>query len=318
MRLSALLAALVDGRAAIAHHLAGLYLDGEPPLAGDLRSALHRAAAREAADDLVVEREAGEALAILAPIVPLPWKGRTLAAAHWPRPAMRPAGDLDLLLEPSAVDEAARRLERAGYRRAPADPSGRFRAPPTGIELIPPSGKRMGIDLHARPFRSVGARIALDSLLARAHFSTVAGQRVRLLDPADELHLCFVHAAKHAVASLKWLLDLCAIAAHADGETWQKATSRALESGTGRALFAAAQLAATVGAAVPEAVFAELAPPAPWRALLSRLFSIERARAGHPLDARTRYALELSLEESLAARARAVVGVAERLAARLW
>jgi hypothetical protein len=311
--------------AAIRERLAGLYLDGlaaspeELPL---LR--LQRARQREALDDLAYARGIDTVLSALAErgIAPVPWKGRALALAYWPRPELRPAGDLDLLIEPDALEPAVSALERHGYRRAPDESRGLLRRTPTGVELVPPKGGRVVVDLHTRPFRSVGHRITAADLLARARPSTLQGLPVRALDAADLLHLVFVHAAKHAVRSPKWLLDLLAIACASDEATWATALERAAAHGTTRPMWAAARLTAQLSALLaddplrahlrPELLDA-IAPAAPMSHLIDRIFSLDKAATSAPLSSWERYALEIVLEPGLVARARMAAGVAERL-----
>lgn len=312
--------------AAIRERLAGLYLDGlaAPPEEIPLRR-LRRARQREALDDLAYARGIDTVLSALADqgIAPAPWKGRALALSFWPRPELRPAGDLDLLIEPEALEPAMATLAACGYHKAPDEAGSRFlRRTPTGAELIPPKGGRVVVDLHTRPFRSVGHRIDACDLLSRAQPSTLQGLPVRALEPADLLHLVFVHAAKHAVRSPKWLLDLLAVAAASDEHTWSTALTRAAEHGTSRPLWAAARLTAQLSALLPSDPMRtrlssdqldKLAPPLPMVHLIDRIFSLEKAAASTPLQAWERYALELILEPGLYARARMAAGVAERL-----
>src|SRR4051812_45349252 len=93
---------------------------------------LRRAAAREAAGAALAEREAASILEALAPLRPAVLKGPALAA-RWPEPRMRPAGDLDLLLEEESLPRAAAILRQRGFRDAVETPGGRLRAGPTGI-----------------------------------------------------------------------------------------------------------------------------------------------------------------------------------------
>jgi hypothetical protein len=291
--------------------LAGLFLEGlAPDEGGPLRDTLRRAAQREAAHDAQVAREIDAVLETLSALglEPVPLKGRALALEAWPRPALRPPGDLDLLLEPLGVEDAAIALVAKGYRRTAEAGPGRLRVGPTGIELMPPEGRKMGVDLHARLFRSVGSRLDATALLARAQPSTLQGHAVRALSPADRLLFLFVHAAKHGVRTLKWLLDLHAVAALADEPTWQAAVERAGETGCARAFWAAASL---IGEAAPEAARAATRPPGAVRVVIERLISVEDAVRATPLSRAERYALELVLEPSLAARAKMGLGMVE-------
>jgi hypothetical protein len=299
------------------HSLAGLFLEGLGARANALepaaRQALRRAAQREAADDALFARELADVLARVAPLGPVVIKGRALAAL-WPRPSLRPPGDLDLLLPQEQLSEAAARLGPLGYRAAQVAAGGGLRARPTGIELIPPAGRRLMVDLHARLFRSVGAGIEGEPMIARARPAEVAGHQVRALDDADRLVYVFVHAAKHAVRELKWLLDLHAVAALSDETAWSAAMARVRSAGALRPFLVAARLAASLPGAARPPLAIDLPPLS--RVLLDRLISVEQSLRGARLTRWERYALELLLEERLAPRARRLAGVVERLVRR--
>jgi hypothetical protein len=230
-----------------------------------------------------------------------------LAQAAWPRPELRPAGDLDLLIGQAELERARAALAGLGFRAASAERPSRLRPAQPSIELSPPPGKRVTVDLHTRLFRSVGGGVDAAPLIARARPAELCGQPVRALEPADQLLFVAVHAAKHAVRALKWLLDLHALATQASNETWELAIERARATGTARPFWAAMRL-------VDQPRVAQLAPPAPVRQLLERLITVESAlRSDGRLRGWERYALEVSLEPSLLRRARMALGVAERL-----
>src|SRR5215831_10488640 len=68
----------------------------------EARPSLVRAAARQAADAALAERESASILEALAPLRPAVLKGIALSV-RWPEPRLRPAGDLDLLVEQAAL-----------------------------------------------------------------------------------------------------------------------------------------------------------------------------------------------------------------------
>jgi hypothetical protein len=288
--------------AAISQKVAGLVLLGldgvRTGVSREQRARLRVAARREAADQLVARRETDELLARLVPFRPAILKGRALAEL-WPAPELRPPGDLDLLLDEGDVEAAATLLAGDGFRRLPDEPKLRFRPGATGVELVPPPGRTVGVDLHARPFRSVGHGVTGAALLARAS----ADGPLRRLDDADRLLFTFVHAAKHAARSAKWLFDLIALAQAGSPATFAVARHRAVEARVDRCFDAAAWLAARAGAPVP---------PSRLPALLRPLFSVEQALNGSPLPFSGRYALELLLEQSVGERARLAAGFLER------
>jgi Uncharacterised nucleotidyltransferase len=275
------------------------------------RAGLVRAAAREAADSALAERESAAILETLAPLRPAVLKGVALAE-RWPDPRARPAGDLDLLLEAEALPRAVAALCDRGFRVAVQERAGgRLRPAPTGVELIAPEGSFVNADLHSRPFRSVGGRLDGGELLARARPATLLGQPVRRLDPADELLYLLVHAAKHGACAPKWLLDLWVVAQPFDD--WERLVERARRAGVTRPAWAAAQLVARLpGVRIPPAVLSALRPPPP-----ARLFIRSLVTVGEASPRWQRYARELLLEESAWRRLRMLGGVAERVLGRI-
>jgi hypothetical protein len=157
----------------------------------------------------------------------------------------------------------------------------------------------VGVDLHARLFRSVGHRLTGAALLERAR----PDGPLRRLDEADRLLFTFVHAAKHAVRNAKWLFDLIALARVSSPATFALARQRAVLARIDRPFDAAGWLASRAGASVPSVRLP---------AALRPLFSVERALTGVPLRRRGRYALEVLLEQSVTARARLALGLLEQ------
>lgn len=312
--LSRLANRLVTPAEAIAQRVAGLWLSGvEAPLPPALRAELTRAAARELADSETARRESVELLGWLAAegLTPTVLKGRALQR-WWPAP--RPAGDLDLLLPEPAMAHAVATLQARGFLPVPSGPRGRFRPPPTGVELAAPAGRAVGVDLHERLFRSVGGQLAAAAVLGRTTAATVDGAAVRALDPVDQLVFVYVHAAKHGVRALKWLFDACALALDATPEMLAAAIALAEHSGLGRPFWATARLvAALLPDRLPAASLAAIAPAPIMAALIARFIALPDVVAARPLGAVDRYALELVLESSVRARLRMALGVAERL-----
>lgn len=297
---------------AVEHRLAGLFLEGAGDRLDEARRALlRRVAAREAADVEQTGRDTEAVLDALDPLRPVVLKGLALAA-FWPRPSLRPAGDLDLLLGEHELEAAAARLEAAGYQRLPPQRGGRLRPRPTGSTFASPPTRRTSVDIHAYLFRSIGAGVSEEALCRRARPGEVRGRPVRLLDEADQLMFVLLHAAKHGARAIKWLLDCYALSRHAGDHVWRQAAQRAQGFGAGRPFWAAASLLATLpGANVPETVLRGLSPPAWTRPFISRL-----VHPGPQVSQWEAYALEWILEESLIARVKRVGGILERWAAR--
>jgi hypothetical protein len=302
---------------AVEKRLAGLFLEAVPPqLSERMRERLRKAAGQEALQDTMIGRQWGRVLAALANrgLTPVPLKGRALALAVWPRPALRPPGDIDLLLEADAIPVAADALRGLGYRSAPQERAGLLRAGPVGIEQLHSDPERPMVDLHARLFRSVGRGVEAEALLARSRPSRLDGHPIRELDPADRLLFLCVHAAKHGLCELKWLLDLYALARSTEAALWRIAARRAIDTRAARPFFAALSVLQTLPSCPISGDVIESVRPGPLtRRALGWQFGLGRAVSGKPLGRFDRYAIEIVLDPSVAARARMALGMGERL-----
>lgn len=307
---------------AIRLRLAGLYAWGvshspahAPRLGPAARETLDRAGRQEAADDLMAAREIRAVLSAIAGLRPVVFKGRALALSVWPRPAFRPAGDLDLLIEPEGIDHAIRSLEALGYRPVADERHSRLRVPRASIQLVPRNGARLVIDLHSRLFRSVGRRLDMGALLARCRPATLEEQPIRKMDEADRLLVVLVHMAKHGFVRMKWLLDLHALALRADGAVWREAAARASCGGVGRSLFSAMTVAASLPGVSPDTqAMAQVRPPYLIRRSLEALVTRADALREDNPPLWKRYAFELLYEPSLGARLRMAAGLLARRA----
>lgn len=172
-------------------------------------------------------------------LTPLAFKGVTLARQYYGDPAARPAGDVDLLLEPEAVAEADLILRRAGYvrvepreeltpRRAKA-----YRRLRHHYSYRAPNG--VLIELHWRPdLLNRLAPVAIEELRSGSRTVDLGGRRIAVLNPIDLLILLVVHGAGHGWDRLSWLLDLVRVAAELGPEGLAEARKKS--AGLGLAL----------------------------------------------------------------------------------
>ncbi len=306
-------------RRAIALHLAGIYRLGlkQPnvvdPAIGLLADDLDRAQRVEMADSLVASHQAAEALrAMLAGgIRPVVLKGWSLADRLWPRPWMRPPGDLDVLVEEEALGDTIRVLAQLGFRPSQGEVPGRWRPVPSGIDMWR-SGPGVSVDVHTRLFRTVGSGFAARDVLSRATPGSLLGVPVRLLAPADEILFLLIHAAKHGAVRAKWMLDLHAVRLTYPPEVWAEAAERAIASGTTRPVWAAVRLLGRqlqMSAEVKRAI----RPPLLARALISGLVRASETGRHLPFVPWPAYALEWFLEDRVARRITRLLGVIERI-----
>lgn len=250
-----------------------------------LEAQVHALSARA----LLRDRELVTLLECLAergiPVIAL--KGTYLARAVYPRPGLRPMGDMDLLFRAADLEAVQALLRRLGYAqsgrlvRALADDLS------SAIHLVPFA--RPGattIEVHFRLERpSAPFTIDHEGLWARARPWPLDGRP--LLAPAPEdllLHLC-LHAAYHHRfrISLKALLDIARVV-EVEPLDWDACIGRALEWQAAVPTFLCLSLAQRlVGAAVPGPVLAALAPPRSAETallMLERTLLVERAADG--------------------------------------
>jgi hypothetical protein len=288
--------------------LAGLFLHGvetqgkpDEILARPVLEALRKGSRAEAFDDAVSADGVGDVLCVLAArgLKPVVLKGRLLAVQVWPRAAFRPPGDLDLLLERQAVDEAIESLGALGYVAVPTSPHPEI----SGVTLHHPDGRHTTVDLHWRPFRSVGRGIDPDRLLRRARPTVLEGHDVRSLDDADRLLYLMVHAAKHGFRRLTWLLDLHAVALRAGAGVWSEAARRAIASRATRPFHASAVIVASLPAVrVEPTILRSVEPWWPARKALAPFVNLEGAVGESGKTWWDGYAFQVLLEESVPAR----------------
>lgn len=129
-------------------------------------------------------------------------KGATLVAAHYPAPAARHVGDIDLLVRPADLLRAAEALAAAGLGGHPAnlppmagDRAGADRPTPTSVHLLPlASSAGFAVELHDQ---CPGPGPRAEELLARARPFAWQGRRLVLADPGDLAGMLCAHVFEH-------------------------------------------------------------------------------------------------------------------------
>jgi len=172
----------------------------------------------------------------------IPLKGPLLARALYPDPVIRPASDLDLLIQREDIGKADALLREMGYRRAPDAHSWEFDLTYDQAtfyvheELLP-------VDLHwellSSPSFRQSSRIDSDEVWARAVAATVDQEPVLALGREDCLLYLALHlAVHHAFSGAIWQLDV-ALALHRYGGEldWKALVARAVRWRVARPLF---------------------------------------------------------------------------------
>lgn len=176
------------------------------------------------------------AMAVLAEIGAvldgIPWlafKGPVLSELAHPVPGLRVYKDLDVLVDPGQMREAAGRLFDAGWNVVDSNES--LRNPELAGELRIASRAGILLDLHwamavSRPLRQVFP-IAARPLLERRRPVRLGPAQAWALDPSDALvHVCH-HAALAGGTRLLHLLDADRLARQVPD--WETLAGRALE-----------------------------------------------------------------------------------------
>jgi hypothetical protein len=218
-------------------------------------------------------------------------KGVALAARYYGDLALRPAGDIDLLVRRADLRLAGQALQRLGYR---AD-HGQARAVDFSAlvfaELSFTRQDKTHIELHWELTHAPGYRQALPVAGAwlRSQEHTLDGQRVRCLRADDELRFLCTHcAADHGLDRLLWLVDIAELVRSLPaGWDWaaflRETVSVRLAAPVAAALTACrAQLGLQLPPDVVPTLRAAATTPAEqaaWRAAHAALFSQEGLRA---------------------------------------
>lgn len=201
-------------------------------------------------------------------ISPIVLKGMPLAESLYPDPALRQAGDIDLMLRPSETPRAERILESLGYIQA-GDRELQNTYKDHHHHLAPYVHQSLPsvVELHSHILRPSSAWL-MDSgaLWDRVRASSTSGASHLLLAPEDQLlHLCVHFYNDRRLARSGGLLHLCDIALFLErksGEVdWDEFADRVLRHCPGNAVYTSLYCAAAIGgASPPEAVLDALRP----------------------------------------------------------
>lgn len=203
---------------------------------------------------------AGELPALLdrldeAGVETIAYKGPTLALAAYGSLALRPFGDLDLVVRERDFARAKAVLAAAGFTPAIDDFAAvRHLSHEQAFEAR--SG-RLQVDLHGRLFSRELFPVALEPFLSRRVVVRVGEREIATLRTEDLLVVLCEHAHKHLWTRLVWLADLAHLSAARADLDWEATRELARATGSRRVLGIGLVLAAELLAApVPEAVLA--------------------------------------------------------------
>lgn len=242
---------------AIRHHSHGLALSRD--LEEELRRKYYVAAAR----NMRLYHELQRILGLLAArgIAVIVLKGAHLADAAYGNIALRPMGDVDLLLSEDDLKLAEACFLEAGAQ--PVEHNRVITAHNSHFGYIM-ADSELRVEIHWRLFPpDYACKIDHSGIWSRAQPLRLAQAEVLALAQEDLLiHVC-VHAAKHVPnTSLRMLYDIMQLTSKPEGQfDWQVLSTRARQWGAGRAVYALLRLARELlGAAVCEEHLEALRP----------------------------------------------------------
>lgn len=210
----------------------------------ELESDFYTAAARE----MLMDRQLAEVLGVLAQAgtQTLVLKGAALGT-FYADPALRPYGDLDLLVPQNQLGRAEEALKELGYRYTHPKAwwlSRHYHLPP----MTNDKGWRV-VEVHWRlEHDGVTGCLPADDLWARAVPWAVSGQQTLRLDAVDTvLHLCLHAVVQHRVRlGLRSLCDLAQVTKSWESSEWTSLAWRATEYDLVRPVYLMLALSAQV------------------------------------------------------------------------
>lgn len=218
-----------------------------------------------------------------AGIPPILFKGAALALGTYPKAALRPMVDVDVLVPHDAFEEAGRVLGRLGARPTSKDPEGR-RAMLHGTEhLLEIGGRPLAVDLHRSALWE--CRRPGDDDSFRQEAVPVPGREdARMLCSSDELLVVCVHGLRWSqLRPVYWIADAMTLIRDERAPVdWERLVGEARRRRLARPVAAALRfLAGAFDAPVPAPAIAALESGA--GRLRDRLELACRSRAPQPL-----------------------------------
>jgi hypothetical protein len=223
-----------------------------PPDDADLRARFARLAAALRVRDAEVRAALDLAVGALAArkIEPCALKGPVLADRVHPEPALRPAGDVDLLVPEARLDDAVAALVEEGWLPIGGLQGWYERIHAHHVTLV--HARRPPVELHFHAQSAFGAALRAEELLARSRpHVTASGARVRVLAPEDELLFLALHGAHHVLERGAWILDLLLLVEASPALDWPAVADRARAARCRRAVGWVLLHLARLGASIP-------------------------------------------------------------------
>ncbi len=184
-----------------------------------------------------------------AGIAAVPFKGPVLAALAYGDLALRPFGDLDVLVRERDMARARAALVKRGYLPEFAFSAAgerAFRKAECALQFRH-AGRDVVLELHWRlTERYLSVHLPVERLWERLAPVPLAGRMVPAFAPEDLLLYLCIHGGKHEWERLEWLCSVAWLAAACPRLDWDAIRRRARDSGTGRLLHLGLMLAQEV------------------------------------------------------------------------
>jgi hypothetical protein len=208
-----------------------------PRLPQPAAEALHLAFHRQWGKNQVRMQALAHVLDLLAAagIRPIALKGAGLVLTVYDELAVRPIGDVDLLVAPEQFRPALQQLLACGGRATHDEPfDGAYELVTHHVALVFPQVSQVVVELHHQwlslPARQAGL-VTLPELRSRAQTAQWAGRQVDVLGAGDQvLHLC-AHLSIHSAVMqrLIWYYDVDQVIRRAGSRLdWEAIVQRAL------------------------------------------------------------------------------------------
>jgi hypothetical protein len=186
-------------------------------------------------------------------------KGIALSALYYGDVGQRPMSDLDFLVKPEAVQEAARLLQAAGWdaKELPLLGIASFRSVNHAVMLTRPQSLDQ-IDLHWHVLHERCWESADEEFWLRSRKMLIGSRTVSTLSDTDHLlHTCLHGSRQNQVAPIRWVADAMMIVCHGEVD-WPYLVASANAGGYARRVTSILRyLVDTFDAPVPAEIFSD-------------------------------------------------------------
>jgi hypothetical protein len=217
-------------------------------------------------------------------------KGLALSKLAYGDPFVKMSRDIDILIDPVQLREAANQLEKLGYRLAipvSGDPKGLHRWHGSRKESVwALSGRDIILELHTRLSDNRKLLRGVGAISPRQDVQIIPGIGLPTLAADEQFAYLCVHGASSAWFRLKWLADLAALLEGCNEEEITRLYRRSLELGAGRSAAQALLLARAVFATRLEPALASELEGKRTNRWLTRLPWREMTKAREPTEGR--------------------------------